>query len=919
MIEREVEHSSSTTVTIPEISDRKRHATLLRGVTIAAAVVDAPLIALYVLLYLRTGAWQMLGVAGLAVLALACTALAGWLIRLEKFNAAGYVLLFAVTASYGGGELVMAGLTVSLLVGGIMLIFLVGNAVLPRRWRTWLMTAGLFGVFIWLANQFEPLPRYDTAQLPLINFLTLSTTILVALMIAWQIGRAFRVGTIRTRLLIAFVGIVLLPAVITGTTAGIVGVQSVQRRLFDQVETVASFKETAINTWVSDLHSNLDDVLDVSTTLFSRTVLQADDITLYQEMRDDLRRRFQTHIDRSGLFEELLLLDLQGEALVSTVETHEGTIHSSQPYFREGLKGAYVQPPFYSSPGQVSFYSLSPGQMVMVVARPIADQRGQAVGVLVGRVDTARLNEIMTEQTGLSKTSKTYLVDLNHILLTQPRFGDVGTYAYTYATDTAIEKHASGTGVYDDYRGERVVGAYHWLPELQVVLLAEQDRAEVLGEMYAMVGIIGGVTVAAVLTAVAVSLFIARSIADPLTKLAETATHIAAGDLERTAEVEREDEIGTLAQAFNQMTIQLRDLIGGLEQRVADRTRGLQAAAEVARATTSMLDPDLLLWQVVDLVRERFDLYYVGLFLLDEERRFAVLRAGTGEAGQQMMAQGHKLEVGGGSMIGRCVARGEARIALDVGAEAVRFDNPLLPETRSEMALPMRSRGRVIGAMTVQSTEEAAFDETDIAVMQTMADQVAVALDNARLFAESQAALEAMRRAYGELTGKAWAELLRARPDLAYRSDERGVISAEDVWRPEMEQALQRGEIVRSDGADSDGKLSLAVPIEVRGNVIAVLDTYKPAEAGEWTPEEVSTLEALADQLGQALESARLYEDAQRRAAYEQLTGEITARMRSSLDVDTVLQTAVREMRRVLGLAEAEVWMGVDLATDEAG
>jgi CheY-like chemotaxis protein/putative methionine-R-sulfoxide reductase with GAF domain len=201
-------------------------------------------------------------------------------------------------------------------------------------------------------------------------------------------------------------------------------------------------------------------------------------------------------------------------------------------------------------------------------------------------------------------------------------------------------------------------------------------------------------------------------------------------------------EVASLAGAFNSMTAQLRDLIGSLEQRVADRTRGLQTAAEVARATISVLDPDELLRQAVDLVRERFGLYYVGLFLLDEEQRFAVLRAGTGEAGQQMMSRGHKLEVGGDSMVGQCVAKGEARIALDVGVEATRFSNPLLPDTRTETALPLRSRGRTIGAMTVQSVEEAAFDEADIAVMQTMADQVAAAIDNAQLFAQTEAALE---------------------------------------------------------------------------------------------------------------------------------------------------------------------------------
>jgi GAF domain-containing protein len=155
----------------------------------------------------------------------------------------------------------------------------------------------------------------------------------------------------------------------------------------------------------------------------------------------------------------------------------------------------------------------------------------------------------------------------------------------------------------------------------------------------------------------------------------------------------------------------------------------------------------------VNLIRDRFDFYYVGLFLLDETGRWAVLWAGTGQPGRQMLKQGHKLEVGGTSMVGWCTANAQARIALDVGEETVRFDNPLLPETRSEMALPLISRGRVIGALTVQSTEAQAFSEEDIAVLQTMADQIANAIENARLFEETQH-LAQRERTISQITSK---------------------------------------------------------------------------------------------------------------------------------------------------------------------
>ena len=193
-------------------------------------------------------------------------------------------------------------------------------------------------------------------------------------------------------------------------------------------------------------------------------------------------------------------------------------------------------------------------------------------------------------------------------------------------------------------------------------------------------------------------------------------------------------------------------LLTALERRSAQ----LQTALEVSSAVSSILDPGKLIQRVVNLVRERFDLYYAGLFLVDqtgewtgEPGRWAVLRAGTGEAGQKMLEQGHKLEAGGISMIGWCVANKRARIALDVGEEAVRFENPLLPETRSELALPLISRGQVLGAMTIQSTQEAAFSKKDIAVLQGVADQIAIAIENARAYELEREAARQLREAEG--------------------------------------------------------------------------------------------------------------------------------------------------------------------------
>jgi GAF domain-containing protein len=250
-----------------------------------------------------------------------------------------------------------------------------------------------------------------------------------------------------------------------------------------------------------------------------------------------------------------------------------------------------------------------------------------------------------------------------------------------------------------------------------------------------------------------------------------------------------------------------------------------------------------------------------------------------------------------------------------VGDDAVFFDNPDLPDTRSEMALPLRARGEIIGALDVQSQEPEAFSEEDVAVLQTLADQVAMAISNARLFQQAQESLEAERRAYGELSREAWGEMVRTRPGLGYRYEEGGVAPLAGHPTSQGERGRDGGE-QRSEPVEELPELAL--PVRVRGQVIGTINAHKPGDTGEWTAEEAALMETLTEQLSVALESARLYQDTQRRAAREQLSGEVTARMRETLDMDTVLQTAAREMREALNLAEAEVRMGIGLPSGEA-
>jgi GAF domain-containing protein len=338
------------------------------------------------------------------------------------------------------------------------------------------------------------------------------------------------------------------------------------------------------------------------------------------------------------------------------------------------------------------------------------------------------------------------------------------------------------------------------------------------------------------------------------------------------------------------------------------RTRYLEATSIIAQEAAGMLDVEALLTRVATSISEQLGFYHTGIFLVDFDGEWAVLQAASSEGGKRMVARGHRLRVGEMGIVGYVTGNNQPRVALDVGEDAVFFDNPDLPETRSEMALPLRARGEVIGALDVQSREQGAFSDEDVAVLQTLADQVAMAISNARLFQQAQESLEAERRAYGELRREAWRDLLRVEPDLGFVRNQTGLLPAGDVWRPEMEAAIESGTTATSGDGTEEGQ-TMAVPIKVGDHVIGVVDVHRRGAAREWSAEEMQLMETLSAQLGVALESARLYRDTQRRAARERLLGDITTRVRETLDMDTVLQTAIREIGQALDLAEVEVRM----------
>ncbi|MBW8011712.1 MAG: GAF domain-containing protein [Chloroflexi bacterium] len=352
-----------------------------------------------------------------------------------------------------------------------------------------------------------------------------------------------------------------------------------------------------------------------------------------------------------------------------------------------------------------------------------------------------------------------------------------------------------------------------------------------------------------------------------------------------------ENSLSTLEDSLfseKKLTEELEEEHARLERRSTDlerRVLQIRTAADISRLISAVLDPQAVLQQVVDLVKERFDLYYVGVFLLDDNKQFAVLSAGTDEAGRQMLENEHKLLVGGSSMVGWAIANQQARIALDVGQDAIRFKNPYTPLTRSELALPLVAGEEAIGAITIQSSEQQAFDEDDITVLQSIADSLTTSIRNAELYQQIENNLEDISTLNRQYFSKAWSDVVRSGITLSYTTE--------------------------ADNYSEDEKLPdpLKVPLTLRGEQIIGNITLE-SERGEWTAEELDFIEAVSTQAALALENARLLEETQLRATHERLLSDISGSLRETLDMDSVLQTAVREIGLKMGINEVEVRMG---------
>jgi GAF domain-containing protein/HAMP domain-containing protein len=756
-----------------------------------------------------------------------------------------------------------------------------------------------------------------------------------------------RTAPLATRFLIAFVAASLLPLIAVGVFQ-IASSYSVQ---LGQVEELQQEAARTAATTIDAYLRQMEDEMTLTAREWSLRPEQTRPALLDGLLAYNAGFETLTMLDSAGLevFKVSRYTLFSPDDLVSRSDTAEFV------FAKHGER--------YLGPISVSRY----GEPLASLSIPVKNVVGEITAVLSAEVNLKYMWDIIARME-IGRGGYAYVVDDQGRLIAH-RDSSLVLQGRDLSDLQGVRDALRGGDIaatYAGLEGVGVIGRYQPLQEANWFVLVEAPTRQAMADTYRAI-IAGGIAVAVVLAAaVILGWYMARIVVRPVRDLQAGAEIIGSGFLSHRIDIRSRDEIGALAGAFNAMAARLQDIIGTLEQRVTERTQDLEhravqltTAADVGRAAASILDLEILTREVVELIRERFELYYAALFLLDETGRYAVLQAGTGEAGRTMKERRHRLMVGGVSMVGSACARRQARIALDVGTEPVRFDNPLLPDTRSEMALPLVVGDRVLGALDVQSTQPEAFSEEDIAVLQLVADQVAVAVDNARKFSEEAALLEATSPAF-RISRRFTAttttqEAVQAIIDSVAETDADGCIVARFGFSPDgqvetitflkewnrigttrfpigvalplrasmfplpvLTNVYMIENIARDPGIPEGLRQLLVragmpalinVPLRAVDRAVGFVIVQR-ATPGPFSPVTVRLYETLADQAAVALERARLLEETQRRAARERLTSQITGHMRETLDMETVFKTGMKEIAETLGLAALNVRLG---------
>ncbi len=798
-----------------------------------------------------------------------------------------------------------------------------------------------------LAGLYSPLPQIESLGI-LLAVITFDILQLVTISIFF-IARIINFS-IRVRLITVFLLVGLLP---------LISLSFIQTTFLEN--TLMNQARTALNTAATQAALGVDNFIQDKLALLAKQAslpIFADYLYLPSNLRvgSDQEARMISTINTleipSGTYApSYSLANLFGVKFYDSNPQEIGKQIVNEEYFQQPLK---TNRPFFSP----VIFDPKTGAASIYFSAPIKDENQKNAGVLIVRYNALLLQNLLQGYSGIAgKRSYPVLIDENTIriadaltpgllykslmpmdeekitdlksrnLLPQLPIAQLSSYLPDFANavlDPQIRDFFSAE-VHPGDQDHIEMGSTASLTSKpwQVVYLEETAELNSLRAQQNQLSILFAALFAALVGLIGV--IVSRLLSNPILQLTGTASRIADGDLSAKAIVRSRDELGALADTFNSMTSQLKTLISELEDRVRARTqelanrnealvlrgRQLTTVADVAREITRAQNLESLLDTLVSLVSERFNFYHAGIFLLDDDQEYAVLRAANSEGGQRMLNRGHRLKVGEVGIVGYVTGTGKPRIATDVGIDAVYFQNPDLPLTRSEMTLPLIIGDRIIGALDVQSTEANIFSQEDVELFTILADQVAIAIENNILLQETVRALEASQSLHRQYLLQEWGREVDERDLAGFEYTPAGVKTIDREDSLAFQKVLEAGEPVFIPVIDQpSGKsvLSLAVPISLRGETIGVINIEETRkDKKDWQKEEIQAVQSVANQVALALENARLFEQTLRRAERDRKVLEITGKIRSTTNPQEMVQIAIEELQNVLKASRAQI------------
>ena len=808
------------------------------------------------------------------------------------------------------------------------------------------VTIGLFTAFlVLLGSVFIPhiqisLPIFLVFLPPLVGMLVISYMVMISL---GAVSVPLRIKLIVASLFMVTIPLVILSIVSTTSTQN-----SISEQRNENLRLAAERTALAVDNFISTNRQAVEED--------SKIPLLANYLALPESSRsgllEGLKITFSTLSQRSpGLIRSFGLLDLTGTNIFDTDETQINKLEGFTDYFINAFarQTSFVSEIRFSDDHKAFIY----------ISSPIVDSESNSLGVLRVIISADAIQTVLENNQDLAgPNTRPLLLDENQVRIADTynntfvfkSLSPLNTTQYTTLKttgrlpnlpDALLSTNMTGlaeqlvkytdkkfftttmTTSYPETQNQETITTAHIQSKPWIVLYTQRTEVlqNLINEQTSLSWLI--TTIIAFLTTI-IATVIARTISDPVIRLTDTAQEIVSGNLNAKAEVTTSDEVGTLADMFNAMTSQLRSSINELEDRVSARTRELddqnkslafrtrqiETIAEVARSITSTQDLEQLLNLVTELVCQRFDFYHAGIFLLDNKKQFAVLRAANSPGGKRMLSRHHKLQVGQVGIVGFVTGSGVPRIATNVGEDAVYFNNPDLPSTRSEMALPLMASGEVIGALDIQSEISNAFSQQDTELFSTLADQVAVGIVNSRLFDDTQKALDEAQAVHRQYLKQEWVRQVSQQSNKGYQYTAGSIIPiSEFAANPELDSVLQSGKTVtHTSHEDKSDTATLGVPIILKGQVIGAIQLQDSKEGGrEWNETEISAAQAVADQIAQALENARLFEQTARRAERERKVLEITGKIRATNDPQAMLEIAMSEVQQALGASRVQV------------